>query len=139
MTIQEIREKIKINTINCDREKISKEDLIETNIETLKEIDCYIKSIKQEPCKDAISRKDLLNKWARKHFGEDFNPNISWHHNDLIDMILEMPSVTPTVETAEWIDNGLMWECSNCGANTRIMKKYNVPNYCPCCGKKMVK
>ena len=45
--------------------------------------------------------------------------------------------VQPVIH-ANYIDNGLMWSCSNCGASTRIMKKYKIPNYCPCCGAKMV-
>lgn len=36
-----------------------------------------------------------------------------------------------------YIDNGLMWRCSECGCETRIMKKYNVPNFCPACGADM--
>lgn len=42
-------------------------------------------------------------------------------------------------KTAHYINkDGFMWECSNCGAKTRIMEKYNIPNYCPCCGAKIV-
>lgn len=48
-----------------------------------------------------------------------------------------LPSVTPSRRKGHYIDRGLMWECSECGANTRIMKKYNIPNYCPCCGADM--
>lgn len=41
------------------------------------------------------------------------------------------------LQKGHYIDKGLMWECSECGALTRIMKKYKTPNYCPCCGADM--
>ena len=38
----------------------------------------------------------------------------------------------------EWeVKDNMWWACSNCGCRTRMMKKYNVPNYCPACGAKM--
>ncbi len=37
------------------------------------------------------------------------------------------------------IKDKMWWVCSNCGCQTRMMKKYNVPNYCPACGAEMNK
>lgn len=54
------------------------------------------------------------------------------------EMIDDAPTVEPVgVVTAHYIPNGLFSTCSNCGNWTRIMKKYNIPNYCPACGAKM--
>ena len=40
--------------------------------------------------------------------------------------------------SGKWeIKDKMWWVCSNCGCRTRMMKKYNVPNYCPACGAKM--
>ena len=41
--------------------------------------------------------------------------------------------------SGKWeIKDKMWWVCSNCGCQTRMMKKYNVPNFCPACGAKMV-
>ena len=43
------------------------------------------------------------------------------------------------IPTGKWeIKDNMWWICSNCGCRTRMIKKYNVPNYCPACGAKMV-
>ena len=35
------------------------------------------------------------------------------------------------------IKDKMWWVCSACGCQTRMMKKYNVPNFCPACGADM--
>lgn len=35
------------------------------------------------------------------------------------------------------IKDNMWWVCSACGCQTRMMKKYNVPNFCPACGADM--
>lgn len=35
------------------------------------------------------------------------------------------------------IKDNMWWVCSACGCKTRMMKKYNVPNFCPACGADM--
>lgn len=36
------------------------------------------------------------------------------------------------------VKDNMWWVCSACGCQTRMMKKYNVPRFCPACGAKMV-
>lgn len=54
-----------------------------------------------------------------------------------MDMIAQSIANGTPLPKGHYIQKGLMWECSNCGAGTRIMKKYNIPNFCPCCGADM--
>lgn len=35
------------------------------------------------------------------------------------------------------IKDNMWWICSACGCQTRMMKKYNVPRFCPACGADM--
>ena len=85
----------------------------------------------QEPCEDAISRKaviEILQSLLDASMIEFFT-----------DKINQLPSVTPTVETAEWKSTedltGRVY-CTNCKKKVDATMNYK---YCPNCGRKMVK
>lgn len=81
---------------------------------------------------DCIDRKkliDWINIWG-------ITPIIK---NPLIRHIQGMSSVTPQEpRKGHWdIKDNMWWVCSACGCKTRMIKKYNVPNFCPACGADM--
>lgn len=89
---------------------------------------------------------DAFREELCKHFAgygtheNDTKEDIEWNEN--LAWFIEQMDKAPTIETAgvvtaHYIPNGLFSTCSNCGNRTRIMKKYNIPNYCPACGAKM--
>ena len=70
--------------------------------------------------------------------------DVEWSDNliaidDAVDIIRNLPSVTPQEpRKGHWvIKDKMWWVCSACGCQTRMMKKYNVPNFCPACGADM--
>ena len=90
-----------------------------------------IKSLEQEPCEDAISREAVLDLCDSK----DSEYKVSHLKED----VECLPSVTPTVETAEFVieNNGgttHWYECFKCHKAIDI-----TDNFCKCCGRKMVK
>lgn len=95
--------------------------------------------LEQEPCEDCISRQSLLNrlnnfnKWCKdgRLQGSLF----------VIDVIKDMPPVTPQPKTGHWIDCDVSddysadgYDCSVCGVNVEY-----ATSYCPICGAKMEK
>ena len=96
------------------------------------------KWLEQDSCKkDEISRQaviDLLQSLLDKSMIEFFT-----------DKVKKLPSVTPTVETAEWNEKSRMgdWkdylQCSRCDYSTYDEEKEDCTeflNYCPNCGRK---
>ena len=81
-------------------------------------------------CEDCISREDVID--ALCQCVE--NPS---SFKAALEEIKQLPPVKPARQKGYFINKGLMWECSECGAGTRIMKKYNIPNFCPCCGAEL--
>ena len=86
---------------------------------------------------DLISRQAIINRL------DDFN---NWCKDGrlqgslfAVDVIKDMPSVTTQEpRKGHWdIKDKMWWVCSACGCQTRMMKKYNVPNFCPACGAQM--
>ena len=81
---------------------------------------------------DCIKKSDAIQTILNAHL---------WNGNEeqLIEDIKELPSVTPQEpRKGHWyIKDKLWWACSACGCQTRMMKKYNVPNFCPACGADM--
>jgi len=88
-------------------------------------------------CEDAISREDVIksiqNKAKRLKNADTINGLCG-----AISIIYEMPSVYPKAKEGKWevLDN-MWWVCDQCFCKTRMMKKYNIPNYCPACGADM--
>ena len=51
---------------------------------------------------------------------------------------LEQLALEQEPRKGHWdIKDTMWWVCSACGCQTRMIKKYNVPNFCPACGADM--
>lgn len=103
-----------------------------------------IEALEQEPCEDAISREDVIRHICEeKPCYEENCKGITYSRCPDIMWVNELPSVTSMSEEkpkGKYINkDGLMWQCSICGAGIRIMKKYKIPNYCPYCGSEIIK
>jgi len=92
----------------------------------------------QEPCEDAVSRVDLIDKLETvdKRYGSDFY----WEVRKIVD---NLPSVTPVQKTGKWLNkntNGHYFygKCSKCGQEFCVDTWYTQNmNYCPNCGERM--
>ena len=120
MTNKEAAEVLKI--IHTDENGIVREPL-----------NMAIKALEQEPCEDAISRRELNNKieMLDMRYSSDFY----WETKGIID---KLPSVYPKQKTGHWIDKDVRGSiesyCSVCGDSVDTIYHYN---YCPNCGAKM--
>ena len=101
-------------------------------------LDMAIKSLEQEPCEDAMSRVDLIDKLeiVDKRYGSDFY----WEVRKIID---SLPSVKPVHKTGKWENkstNGHYFygKCSKCGQEFCVDTWYtqNI-KYCSNCGARM--
>ena len=119
------------------------------NEKTCKEI---FKALSQEPCKDAISREELLkaiDTWDKFGYTEtgcfvrepkgDYVPYI--HYDDAIKCIKGMPSVTQ--KSGKWIYRREdKYSCSKCGTTTSVdeagIDEKPMYKFCPYCGARMV-
>jgi len=114
-----------------------------------------LEALKQMPCEDAISRQAVIDVIESM---SNANPSY-WNtcnvvdRGNLIDEIMELPSVTPQPKTGHWEHGGELsrvfiggvlkginyedWHCSNCHCvvEQSIKPKWS---YCPNCGAKMV-
>lgn len=97
-----------------------------------------IKALEQEPCEECVSRKAVIDTIYAECDGTKLD--IDFAKVLLLQRaIKKMPTVVPIRSKGHWdIKDNMWWICSACGCQTRMMKKYNVPNYCPACGAKMV-
>lgn len=88
---------------------------------------------------DYISREQALRelKESAEHHANDRREEVLLRRDR--DIIRALPSVTPQEpRKGHWdIKDNMWWVCSACGCQTRMMKKYNVPNFCPACGADM--
>lgn len=95
-------------------------------------------AIKQEPCKDAISRH-IISDYVESHIQEintgygDLNKHTNEILRMIVDYIEKMESVTPQPKTGYWIIRHGSFKCSKC----LIVHKYH-SIYCPSCGARMV-
>ena len=137
------------------RDKLNSRELIAKMIDnapTVKEIPTKIplhifeKMVSQDPCEDAISRQavlDAIKDYATmlwKMYNEPFNERA------IMDIVQDLPSVTPKPKTGHWEEYGNSWEdkfkCSECGkeqpkilCGERIIGHWS--DYCPHCGCRM--
>ena len=84
-----------------------------------------ISALEQQPCEDAVSRKDVINaidKWISEYKPQHY----------LIQSVRELPSVTQKSKTGHWIDSSNGWMCSKCNRDNTFDT-----NYCPNCGADM--
>lgn len=93
-----------------------------------------IKALSQEPCEDAISRKDVINaidKWISEYKPQHY----------LMQSIRELPSVTQ--KSGKWLYiREDKYTCSKCGTITRVdeggIDEKPMYKFCPYCSAKMV-
>lgn len=108
-----------------------------------------IKALEQQPCEDAISRADLIEKYEerfielQKAHQMDKQLGINW----CINTLKEMPPVTPTRKKGKWEKYGIPrageqhYQCTNCKnyVNFGMWGSYYKRDfkYCPHCGAEM--
>lgn len=106
-------------------------------------LDMAIKALEQQPCVDCISRKDvnvLIDELARAISDERCFMSRGRSTANIMQDILDLPSVTPKPKTGRWIDIQYFKaddtyyrpKCPFCGIEP---KEYS--NYCPECGARM--
>lgn len=107
------------------------------------ERDDVLKALEQEPCEDAVSRKDLYNALYDRFHDEDSPNNITEVTlGSVRNFVKGFPSVTPKPKTGHWIKvtNGRGGhECNLCheyAPSYQSGKEY-LTKYCPNCGVKM--
>lgn len=106
-------------------------------------LDTAIKALEQEPCEDAVNRKEIQKKINRLwNSGGDKD----YCMETLRDFVIDAPSVTPTRKKGEWCkqnDDYFDWyECSECGYGSEGEMQYSSEcdvrtKYCPNCGAEM--
>lgn len=137
MTREEIIDGLEIYTVG----RLNK-DKIHIAVEELQKFIDEIKTLKQEPCEDCISRKNTLAEFKRLYFDNDTVIRCA-------ELVLGgMPSVTSQTKTGHWILSGGYWRCSECKEKALLkLDKVGVgcreyipikSNYCPNCGRKMM-
>lgn len=86
--------------------------------------------LQKDPCEDAISRADAV----RVASGYCHPANVAKE-------LAKLPPVTPKPETAHWIKvpDEETFFCSECNARLYDEQTYLPLNFCPNCGRKMVK
>ena len=119
-----------------------------------------LEALKQEPCEDAISREAVLKIIDGYGVSMDGNKTYESVCNGLVratkiamsDAIKKLPSVTPTREHGEWLeewesrqdingeyDEWVEYKCSKCGFQDINIDSCSIKRYkfCPCCGAEM--
>lgn len=104
---------------------------------------------KEPTTKNDSSGLDKNSKKLEKDFGEsdcisrqavlELIADYDLSMGQVVRGIHALPPVTPQEpRKGHWvIKDKMWWVCSACGCQTRMMKKYNVPNFCPACGADM--
>jgi hypothetical protein len=106
------------------------------------DVEQAIKALEQQPCEDAISRKEALKTINKMDIPEDMSVFEIKSHIGV--EIGTLPPVQPKPKTGHWIipkgdvkpfgDDTI--QCDMCGFFTDVDCNYN---FCPNCGAKMVK
>ena len=63
-----------------------------------------------------------------------------WWNEPLADALgIAIEALEQEPRKGHWnVKDNMWWVCSACGCQTRMIKKYNVPRFCPACGAKMI-
>lgn len=114
-------------------------------------LDIAIKALEQEPCEDAISRREAIKKFTYSWKGERIPDYDCDNFPTQIDIktvkeiLKELPSVTPQPKTGHWIDRFPTKECKCsvcdfliCISNGSYIDMVGQMKYCPNCGAKMI-
>lgn len=115
---------------NCDH--TIQDDVTET----------IIKALEQEPCEDAVSRKDLYNALYEHFHDEDAPNNITEVRLGVVrNFVKDFPSVTPTRKKGKWIEHpheaGENWEYSKYECSECHVWANDDSDFCPNCGTEM--
>jgi hypothetical protein len=113
-------------------------------------------SVTPQHCEDCISREATIDAIYKKHIGgkdaienAPINDLYACGLEEAVDVVENMPPVTPQPKVGEWIDKGYdignCWAtCSECDEYARGYAKdtgwghdYYFPKFCPNCGAKM--
>lgn len=101
-------------------------------------INMAIEALKQEPCKDAVSRQELMKEFAELPH-EYKNAEERGRTNGISAcqvIVLKAKPVAPTRPKGRWIgyvrSNGTVYHCEKCGRKTVVKE-----NFCPSCGYDM--
>lgn len=110
-------------------------------------IDLAIKALEQQPCEDCISLNkldDIITKAIDDSENQTECQTLRW----VLDVMSELPSVTPNQKVGRWIkwyeilkcdgyvDHLPHWKCSECEQEVSPYSAGFI-NYCPNCGAKM--
>lgn len=102
-------------------------------------------SAQPKPCKDAVSKAEVLEVYADLYDVFDDNKMIQKELHKVYDKLNDLPSAQPERKTGRWI----LWNypgeecaiCSACGEEYDQMELYiggnDYPKYCPDCGARM--
>ena len=98
-------------------------------------LDIAIKTLSQEPCKDTISREDVIKLVECSGYDLQFRTD----NADMCDDVRKLPPVMPSRPKGHWIHLRCdMYECSECG---KIHTSFEIgkcdADYCPKCGVEM--
>ena len=87
-----------------------------------------------------MDREQAIEKLtAEKEYEEGCRKDDTIADEDLIEALDIAIEALEQEPTGHWIiKDNMFWVCSECGCQTRMMKKYNTPNYCPACGVRIV-
>ena len=126
-------------------------DFLPTNNEANRIIDSFdsvTSNIKQEPCEDAISRREAIKMFTYNCKGEHIpdydcdNFPVQIDIKTVKEMLIELPSIIPQPKTGYWIRgkytedniryNDSSYKCNECGRVVDFEE-----NFCPDCGLRM--
>ena len=117
-----------INKLNWALDNNMIED-VQSAYDYIMAIKMAIKALEQEPCEDAISRRDVLDLAKQGVLVSNGN------YKSVCKAINDLPPVNPT-KTGHWkpyLKEGLRYQCSACDS------RFDTPwAYCPHCGCRMV-
>lgn len=151
MTVKEAIKLLKYNSNVIH--KIINGETVPNEVEAL---EMAIKALEQQPCDDCISRKEvnvLVDELARAISDERCFMSRGRSTANIMQDILDLPSVTPKQKTGRWLtpqqDDGMsdpiyyQVRCSECGFDLdpqtwhMELHQYGADKYCPKCGAVM--
>lgn len=126
MTNEEAVKELKALLNMCDPSPLTKE--LEDALKMA------IKALDQQPCEDAVSRSEAIDKLTKFYNMVLDDNGTKLNIRDIVGTLERLPSVTPQRPIGKWTRNLRMGlhQCSNCGKFCDFDYLY-----CPNCGAKM--